>query len=109
MGQCTGFCTSSRIQIDPHHRGSLGAFLNKHSVLQVCVHSDGGDGAAAAGLSLSEHQPAGGEFPQYTEIAAGGRQTTPAHPRHKLCTKHTHKLHLKKSHSAPAQLVQFNL
>lgn len=58
-------------------------------VLQVRVHSDGGDGAAAAGLSLSEHQPAGGEFPRYTETAAGDRQTAPAHPRHKLCTKRT--------------------
>lgn len=59
-------------------------------VLQVRVHRDGGDGAAAAGLSLSEHQPAGGEFPQHAAAAAGGRQTTPAHPRHKLCEYYTH-------------------
>lgn len=59
------------------------------TVLQVCVHCDGGDGAAAAGLSLSEHQPAGGEFPQHAASAAGGRQTTPAHPRHQLCEYYT--------------------
>jgi len=48
------------------------------------VHSDGGAGAAAAGLSLSEHQPAGGEFPQHSAFAAGGRQATPPHPGHQL-------------------------
>lgn len=39
---------------------------------QVCVHSDGGDGAAVACMSLSEHQPAGGEFSQHTASTAGG-------------------------------------
>lgn len=58
-------------------------------LFQVRVHSDGGAGAAAAGLSLSEHQPAGGEFSQHAASAAGGRQTAPPHPRHQLCAQHT--------------------
>lgn len=55
---------------------------------QVRVHRYGGNGTAAAGLSLPEHQPAGGELPQHAPSAARGRQTSPSHPCHQLGKQH---------------------
>lgn len=54
------------------HFNTQAHFNSYKRILQVCVHCNGGDGAAAAGLSLSEHQPAGGEFPQHAASPAGG-------------------------------------
>lgn len=47
-------------------------YLCSTTFLQIRLYSNGGIGAAAAGMSLSEHQFAGGEFPQHAASAAGG-------------------------------------
>ena len=66
-------------ELNRHRYGSVENHNNTHASAeahpptpQICVHRHGGHGAAAAGLSLSEHQPAGGELPQHAAPAAGG-------------------------------------
>lgn len=48
------------------------------------MHSYGSPGPAADGVSLSEHQPVCGKFPQDGAQAAGIRQTKPADSRDKF-------------------------